>query len=99
MRRRPHEEFAARIQETRLAPARDGVFDLTGGDALKAAVHRNDAHRTIESPGERGQAAGTQYHQRGTARVAAPLDPSAKPLPPRLLGLGFVLESIAAHQP
>src|SRR3984957_5441457 len=86
-----------RRHEARLAERRDGLLDLPGGDALKAAVHRNHAHRTIESPGESRQPPGDERQQRGAARMAAPLGHEGGPLPAGLLDLGFVLESIAAQ--
>src|SRR3984957_10948224 len=81
-----------------MAVRRDGLFDFPRGDALEAAVHGNDAHRTVESPGERGQCPGQHREQRGTAAVFAPLGHECRPLPRRLLRLRLVLEPIAAHE-
>ena len=43
---------------------RHGFLDLTGRDALKAAIDRNDPHRAVKRPGQRAQRTGEQQQQR-----------------------------------
>ena len=86
--------------ESSLRERRGCLLDLTGRDALKAAVHRDHPDRPVQRPGERGQRADDERQESRAAGVAAPLEHEFRPLPCALRRrLGAVLVTVVANEP